>query len=503
MAVLETNNDSKLITIIKRKGISFERGDLKIFKNYDYYQVINGYKNLFIVGVETIDDIYNNLMQGVSINDYIDAFGLDKSLSNVNLIFDKICQKICSKYGLKFSKSWNANRMISEIKKIDYVHHKYASSAKFSDFVRMYKFEHELRLLLLRYTLIIEENMKNIFIKFLNNSKASANFLTDINNYNLKDGDSMALETLKKVIDEHGNKHSKPIKRKRDQNLTIPYWILINELSMNQTYKAIDNLNIHTSRLIFQNCVNHFTNLNLDYTDKRKRFIQRKKEKEQIKKFKILLSYLGEFRNMLAHNQPIYSFNIANTNMLDFPTLYYSRPKVQNPQNRLAEQHNMNAALMYDFQDFFGTDIYNRQNHNININLGTIIYIIYKIISHIDHNTNFYDELISIYSKYNILFSNHANSINSYDNLVSLKNKIRDFPDFEFEELIQKIDNDEKHKMDVKKMKKMINDYRKDLMSLNKKVLIEKKMSKYSLFASNAQYTKYTGIDTSYFNKIK
>lgn len=46
---------------------------------------------------------------------------------------------------------------------------------------------------------------------------------------------------------------------------------------MNQTYKAIDNLNSYTSRLIFKDCVNHFTNLNRNYNDKRKRYTQRKK----------------------------------------------------------------------------------------------------------------------------------------------------------------------------------------------------------------------------------
>lgn len=499
---METNSDSKLISIIKRKGIDFARGDKNYFKNYDYYQVVNGYKNLFIVDVESIEDIHNNIVNGIDLNRYLISFKLDSSLTNPNQIFKKICQKICLKYGLYYDSKLSNGRLIMEIKKINYVHHIYAPTAKYSDFIRMYKFEHELRLLLLRYTLIIEENMKNIFIKYLNNHKAQANYLTDINNYNLEKDNTMALETLKKIIDEHGNKHSKPIKRKRDQNITIPYWILINELSMNQTYKAIDNLEISVSRSIFQDCLNHFTNLNLNYRDRTKSHQRRNVEKGKINNFKILLSYLAEFRNMLAHNQPIYSFNIANTSLSDYPTLRYSKPKIQSNQN-INDQHLMNASLMYEFQDFFGVDAYNSQNYQVNINLGTIIYMIYKMISHIDHNTEFYSELLSVYSKYNILFSTHENYIEDYNKIVDLKNKISEFPNLNIDEIIEKTKSGEKHLMDIKKLNRAIDNYRKELTKLSNEIVVKKKISKYTLFPANAQYTHYTGIDVSYFNKIK
>ena len=506
VTALETNSDKKLIKILKRKGIFFERRDVKNFKNYDYYQVINGYKALFINNIETIRKIHQNIFGNIDINRYKQAFNIDVSITDKNQIFKLICKRISKKYGLKYDEIWSPGRMLREIEKIEYIHHMYINTAKYSDFIRIYKFEHELRLLLLRYTLIIEENMKNIFIKYLNNNGACANYLTDINNYNLKDGDSKTLETLKIIIDEHGNKHSKPIARKRKQNLTITYWILINELKKNQTYKAINNLNSSTSMLIFQDCVNHFTLLDIDYTDNSKTHIQRNLEKKQIQKFKILLNYLGEFRNMLAHNQPIFSFNISNIDMASFPNLSYARPKVRNltnPVDILNAQHNMNAALMYDFQKFFGIDSYNQQNHNVNINLGTIVYIIYKIISHIDPNTKFYSELVATYSKYNILFTNHDFYTDNFDSVNDLKAKIDEFPNFDFDTILEKINNEQKHKMDIKKMKRSIEKYKKELDNISKKITIKKNMSKYSLFPANSKYTKYTGIDCSYFQKIR
>lgn len=111
---------------------------------------------------------------------------------------------------------------------IKYHHHIYNPSTLYTDFVRMYKFEHELRMLLLKYTLIVEENIKNIFISYLNDIKAKSNYLINMDNYNTTSLKSKSFNTLKLIIDKYDNQKSKPIKRKRDQHLTVPYWIIIN-----------------------------------------------------------------------------------------------------------------------------------------------------------------------------------------------------------------------------------------------------------------------------------
>ena len=45
-----------------------------------------------------------------------------------------------------------------------------------------------------------------------------------------------------------------------------------------------------------------------------------------INNFKTLLCYLGEFRNMLAHNQPIYCYNISNYSINGNPKFEYELP---------------------------------------------------------------------------------------------------------------------------------------------------------------------------------
>ncbi len=64
----------------------------------------------------------------------------------------------------------------------------------------MYKFEHELRLMLLKYTLIIEESMKNIFIAYLNDHNAKADYLVNMHNYNTSSIKNKAFDTMKLII---------------------------------------------------------------------------------------------------------------------------------------------------------------------------------------------------------------------------------------------------------------------------------------------------------------
>ena len=98
--------------------------------------------------------------------------------------------------------------------------------------------------------------MKNILITYLNNIHAKDNFLTDINQYKTRDGNIVyAIESIKKIFDKQANKYSKPIKRKLDQNISIPYWIIINELTLGETIKLIINLNENHSIKIYDTSV--------------------------------------------------------------------------------------------------------------------------------------------------------------------------------------------------------------------------------------------------------
>ena len=97
---------------------------------------------------------------------------------------------------------------------------------------------------------------------------------------------------------------------------------------MNQTYYAIANLKEEDSKKIFLNCTNFFTKLNITDDKKGKSESTLRKEESQINTFKTILCYLGEFRNMLAHNQPIYCYNIDSFDLTEKYPFEYELPKI-------------------------------------------------------------------------------------------------------------------------------------------------------------------------------
>ena len=107
-------------------------------------------------------------------------------------------------------------------------------------------------------------------------------------------------------------------------------------------------------------------------------------EKGLIISFRTLIKYIGMFRNMLAHNQPIYCYNHKDYCLINFPTMSYDIPWVDMKKNstlpEIVQQHKINSVTMYDLEIFFGQDKYNANNSCKDINLSFIIYIIYKII---------------------------------------------------------------------------------------------------------------------------
>ena len=114
---------------------------------------------------------------------------------------------------------------------------------------------------------------------------------------------------------------------------------------MNQTYYAIANLKEEDSTRIFLECTNFFTELNINPDNKGKRTAQIDKEKSQINMFKSILCYLGEFRNMLAHNQPIYCYNIDFFDINQTPSFNYEFPRT-NPNKKCGK-------LIKNHQKFF------------------------------------------------------------------------------------------------------------------------------------------------------
>lgn len=505
---METNSTNKLITITENKGIKFLRGDKALFKKYSYFQVINAYKNLFAYDEDTIEEIKDNISNKIKLDFYRKSFQIKSDVSDSDL-YEAICGRICKKYGL-CGKTLQEKE--EQIKIIKYHHHIYNPGTLYTDFVRMYKFEHELRIMLLKYTLIVEESIKNIFISYLNDINAEPNYLVNMDNYNTNSLKSKSFDTMKLIIDKYDNQKSKPIKRKRDQHLIVPYWIIINELAMNQTYYAIANLNYNDSYKIFLRCLNFFTQLNLLEENRGKTQKQINYEKKMVNNFKTLLCYLGEFRNMLAHNQPIYCYNVSEYSINGNPKFKYELPKA-NPEykdkngNKVPiekQQTNIMGSLMNSLKEYFGSDNFN-SNNSTKLDLSKIIYILYKMLNHIDKNTKFYSELVGIYSKYNIVLSESIIEVENPKQINELKSAIAELSsyDMEISNLIKKIESNKSYKTDLKAKEKQLKRLIQQVNFISKNITVNEIKSKYKHFPARKRYTEFTGINTNFFINIK
>lgn len=496
---MESYTNNQLKKKLKEKGIILDDKKIKLFNKYNYYQVINAYKNIFSTSIENIEDIKYNIEHKIDIDRYCNNFNITKNADKTTF-FRNILYKICKKYGINYKTSDSTEDLINKVKKIKYYNHLYSNKVYYSDFVRMYKFEHELRSVLLRYTLIIEESLKNILVMYLNSIGAKDTFLTDINQYETGQGNiNFAIESIKKMFDKQTNKHSNPIKRKNDQNISVPYWILINELTLGETIKLITNLNYEHNRNILELCVNYFTKMNIVYkTDFKEN--EKKKYWNYLNAMREILNIIGIFRNNLAHNQPIYNFNVKEFYSTKSGNVNYLLPKANNKN----EQYKINTSYMSYFADFFGSDKYNSFAGNSNINLSWIIYIIYKFITYLDTNTNLYNELTYVYKKFNIILRPSEVAINKFNLYEEMLNSIKKYNNFDFklDDIINQYDNGQNIKKSLKSLNKEINDMKK---IFNKYINDNQKNNeclKYTHFLFDANYTKYTGIDKKYFDKL-
>lgn len=506
---METNSTNKLITIAENKGIKFLKGDKSLFRKYSYFQVINAYKNLFAYDEDDIDEIKTNIANNnkIKMAFYRKSFQIKKEI-NDNQLYEEICNKICKKYGLNCSTSKEKETNINLIK---YHHHIYNSGTLYTDFVRMYKFEHELRMMLLKYTLIVEESVKNIFISYLNDINAKPNYLINMDNYNTNSLKSKSFDTMKLIIDKYDNQKSKPIRRKRDQKLTVPYWIIINELAMNQTYYAIANLNHKDSYNIFLRCLSFFTKLNFSEENRGKSSAQLDYEKKMVNNFKTLLCYLGEFRNMLAHNQPIYCYNVLNYNINGATKFEYELPTTKedlkdrrgNVVTKEKQQINIMGSLMNSLRDYYGADNFN-SNNSTKLDLSKIIYILYKMLKYIDPNTNFYSELTHIYSKYNIILNNADVNVENGIKINELKEAIDELIKYRMDtsSIIESIESGKKYKQKLKSKETELNKIIKNINKHSKMIKVNEVKSKYKNFPARRKYSQFTGIDLNFFKNI-
>ena len=330
---MKSYTNTKLRKKLQNKGIILDEKKKQHFDKYSYYQVINAYKNIFSTSIENIDDIENNIKNSIDIDRYRKNFSI-ANYTNNSALYRGILISICQKYGINLKYTDSNEELKEKIKGIKYYNHLYSNKVIYSDFIRIYKFEHELRNVLLKYTLIIEESLKNVLVTYLNSIEAKDNFLTDINQYDTTPKNiTNSINSIKKIFDKQTNKHSNPIKRKNDQELSVPYWIIINELTLGETIKLIINLDKSHMQNILEDFVNCFTNIKINKDE-----ITTDEDKEKywnkLNVMREILNIVGLLRNSLAHNQPIYNFNVKEYYSSKSNNIHYILPKAHNQQEQ-------------------------------------------------------------------------------------------------------------------------------------------------------------------------
>lgn len=497
---MESYTNNKLKKKLQRKGIILDTRKKHCFDKYSYYQVINAYKNIFCMGIETIDDIENNIMNSLDIDRYKENYGIKEYYGN-KILYRQVLISICTKYGISFKYTDSDDELKEKIKNIKYYNHLYSNKVMYSDFIRIYKFEHELRNILLRYTLIIEESLKNVLVSYLNRIEAKDTFLTDINQYDTTPKNiTNSINSIKKIFDKQTNKHSNPIKRKNAQELSVPYWIIINELTLGETIKLIINLNKEHKQNVLEDCVNYFTKIKIDSKN-----IKTDEDKDiywnKLNVMREILNIIGILRNSLAHNQPIYNFNVREFYSTKSGKVNYLLPKASNQH----EQYVLTTNYMSYLAEFFGSDKYNSFSGNSNIDLSWVIYIIYKIINKLDKNTNICNELIYVYKKYNIILRPEKVATNKFELYEKILNKLEEYSNYDFgiKDISEKYDNDKKIKQDLISLNKKTKDMQTEMKEMLNENLKNNDCMKYTHFLFDRSYTKYTGIDKRFFDKLK
>ncbi len=502
---MKVYTNSQLNNHLNEKGIAKKRGDGITFLKNDYFQVVNGYKTLFVCGVENIDLIMNNIDSNIDIARYKKAYSII-SVKDNNELKSKIVNRICEKYDIT-----DKTNAIDTIRNLNYVHHIYDSNCTYNDFLRMYEFEHDLRCILLKYTLKIENNLKRVFIATLNDTdKMKDNFLTDIDSYNTSfKAHNDSIKTLKSVLDLHNSNHSKPIERKVHQDIIVPYWILINEMTFGVVINCIKNLKTELSNSIYENLIKNFTNVSLSFKNK--------SDYNNIDNFKKILDYIGSFRNMLAHNQPIFTYNIKDDSLCNFPTFTYSQPQVskKNVEFTMSKysiskteayikcQQNKNNHMKTTCSVLFGKDSFNLDKNPSNMNLSYIIYFLYKINKNIEPKCTMKEELLDVFYRYNIIEHidrYHITDIGSYKTLVKkIENLNLNLDYTTMVTNVRKSINLRNIQSSITATKNDIKAVKSDTSSIDIE-LVERLYD--DIFKFDSAYQKFTGINPNFLKKL-
>lgn len=493
---MKSYNTQRLYTRMKEKGIQTSRAYSKTFENYSYYQLINAYKSLFVSKVFTILEIKQSVLNDIDIHEFIRQFNLDYMKTRPRQdIYEKILRDIAKKYSYE-TKNASIASLETMIKEHKYLLHIYNPNTHLEDFVRMYQFEHSQRNLLLKYVLRIEEDIKTIVTNTLNNEGKRPNFLLDIDNYNLKE--KRSIESLIKVLKKNQNENSNPIQRKKEQNLVPPFWVLINELTLGELIMVIRNFTNDIKTKILLNLTSHFTQ-------------HQTPNVKEANKFLSLLNDIGVFRNQLAHNNPIYCYNVDGTSLQNYPLIHYTNPLIKDfkklsPQQVVVEKNNRKRDILKSMRLYFGVDSYNTQSESsMNINLSYIIYVVFQMNKKIDPKTHFSLNLRKLYTKYGIYSCSDTGYTEDYSSFVKAYQNI-ELASKELNSInpLLKIKGNDIDilRQNIRDTKKKIESIRSALLTEIQHISIKGDDPLYTTFKFQRRYFNYTGIDMNYLTNI-
>ena len=151
-----------------------------------------------------------------------------------------------------------------------------------------------------------------------------------------------------------------------------------------------------------------------------------------------------------------------------------------------------------------GEDAFNRKNYT-NLDLSKIIYILYKILKHIEPDSGFYDELKNIYIKYNIILNENKIEISNINNYKDLSDELEKLYDYNSESdlIIDTIKSGKAYTMYIKKKNKELQEIIKNIKNISKSMKYNEVRSKYAPFKKCKRYYEFTGINFNFFEDIK
>lgn len=507
-------NEQQLLKRLGQKGIG-TNGRRDVFKNYSYYQLINAYKPIFIERSLTLGDI-RTIIENSSHPDYhlvIKNFHIsDRTIDKFGFILYRLSDKYKMGYTMKSlttsaDKDENKNKVIKKLEKNNYSMHVYFEGTHLNDFIQFFKFEHDLRNLLLKYTLIIEENIKSVFVNFLNDQPdIDSNFLLNAKNYNINGKSTQAIRSMSLAVESIHSDKILSLTRKNKQNIVPPYWMSIPTFVLNGVINTIDYLSPQYSYSIKSALFERMTgnkpsSVRRDHMSAEKKVEQ---EREAVNQIFGALTSIGEFRNSLAHNSPIFLYNIKDCDHI-MGTIDYMGPKVNNnksPEAHVTRKKNATGVIKNVSKYLHCRHPNLGDNRKASLDLSYNIFLITNIMKVIDKNSSIKSEIKDIYQRYNIFEVKSESTValtkkNISEIISTVEKSLLVLSEVNIDELRMMIDEKKPVKQVIREKNKVINDSVKNIESAisDLSFVTEKATSKYPPFKRKDIYTKYTGVD--------